>query len=239
MNSPDQPEITTESFDGVHEVPFPKPHTDSRTRAISSVSQSQESNFDWTALGIVVIIAAFFAITARFHAQPATSFVPVAVLSATGCGLLVTAIRKLHTSKGVGLLEAALGGFFMALLQFTVALTYPGVFDSISFSQTLRDDFLISWTLIAVFSIIFSLAGATLGHLSFAPLRPLPARSSSTDSLEEETVNTVSRHMDEYSTVGTSDHDITVEDLTEKPFTHQSQRSVIALQFFYLAWLPQ
>src|SRR6266581_1119756 len=202
MNSPDQPETTTESFEGVHDVPLPKSHIDSRTRAISSASQIQESNFDWIALGIVVLIAAFFAITARFHAQPATSFVPVAVLSATGCGLLVTAIRKLHTSKGVGLLEAALGGFFMALLQFTVALTYPGVFDSISFGQTLRADFLITWTLIAVFSIIFSLAGATLGHLSFAPLRPLPASSSSTASIEEKD--------------------------TETPSSKQSQRSIIS-----------
>jgi len=202
MNSPDQPETTTESFEGVHDVPLPKSHIDSRTRAISSASQIQESNFDWIALGIVVLIAAFFAITARFHAQPATSFVPVAVLSATGCGLLVTAIRKLHTSKGVGLLEAALGGFFMALLQFTVALTYPGVFDSISFGQTLRNDFLITWTLIAVFSIIFSLAGATLGHLSFAPLRPLPASSSSTASIEEKD--------------------------TETPSSKQSQRSIIS-----------
>jgi len=202
MNSPDQPETTTESFEGVHDVPLPKSHIDSRTRAISSASQIQESNFDWIALGIVVLIAAFFAITARFHAQPATSFVPVAVLSATGCGLLVTAIRKLHTSKGVGLLEAALGGFFMALLQLTVALTYPGVFDSISFGQTLRHDFLITWTLIAVFSIIFSLAGATLGHLSFAPLRPLPASSSSTASIEEKD--------------------------TETPSSKQSQRSIIS-----------
>ena len=202
MNSPDQPETTTESFEGVHDVPLPKSHIDSRTRAISSASQIQESNFDWIALGIVVLIAAFFAITARFHAQPATSFVPVAVLSATGCGLLVTAIRKLHTSKGVGLLEAALGGFFMALLQFTVALTYPGVFDSISFGQTLRNDFLITWTLIAVFSIIFSLAGATLGHLSFAPVRPLPASSSSTASIEEKD--------------------------TETPSSKQSQRSIIS-----------
>ena len=202
MNSPDQPETTTESFEGVHDVPLPKSHIDSRTRAISSASQIQESNFDWIALGIVVLIAAFFAITARFHAQPATSFVPVAVLSATGCGLLVTAIRKLHTSKGVGLLEAALGGFFMALLQLTVALTYPGVFDSISFGQTLRADFLITWTLIAVFSIIFSLAGATLGHLSFAPLRPLPASSSSTASIEEKD--------------------------TETPSSKQSQRSIIS-----------
>src|SRR6266702_2008821 len=104
MNSPDQPETTTESFEGVHEVPLPKSHIDSRTRAISSASQSQESNFDWIALGIVVLIAAFFAITARFHAQSSSSFVLLSVLSATRCGLIVTSIRKLHTSKGVGLL---------------------------------------------------------------------------------------------------------------------------------------
>src|SRR6266487_1499217 len=192
MNSPDKPETTAESSEGVHEVPLTKPHIDSRTTAISSASQSQKSNFDWTALGIVIIIAAFFAIPARLNAQPATSFVPVVVLSATGCGLLVTAIRKLHVLKGVGLLEAALGGFFMILFQFTVALTYPGVFDFINLGQILRDDFLITWILIAGFSIVFSLAGATLGHLSFAPLRPLPTRSSSTASIEEKDTETLS-----------------------------------------------
>jgi hypothetical protein len=202
MNSPDKPETTTESSEGVHEVPLTKPHVDSRTTAISSAPQSQESNFDWIALGIVIIIAAFFAITARLNAQPATSFVPVVVLSATGCGLLVTAIRKLHVSKGVGLLEAALGGFFMVLFQFTVALTYPGVFDFINLGQILRDDFLITWILIAGFSIVFSVAGATLGHLSFAPLRPLPTRSSSTASIEEKD--------------------------TETPSSKQSQRSIIS-----------
>src|SRR5204863_6830128 len=112
---------------------------------------SQENNFDWKALGIVILIAAFFSITARLHAQPATSFVPTVVLSATGCGLLVTAIRKLRTSRGVGLREAALGGFFMVLLQFTVAITYPGVFDSISIGQITGNDFLITWILIAGF----------------------------------------------------------------------------------------
>src|SRR6266516_335091 len=205
MNRPDksQPQSAIESNDQVDEALLTKPQTDYTTKAASSsISHHQIHGFDWTALGVVILISAFFAITARFHAQPATSFVPAAVLSATGCGLLVTAIRKLHTSKGVGLLEAALGGFFMALLQFTVALIYPGVFDSISFSQTLRDDFLFSWTLIAVFSIIFSLAGATLGHLSFAPLRPLPASSSSTASIEEKD--------------------------TETPSSKQSQRSIIS-----------
>jgi hypothetical protein len=201
MNSPDKPETTTESFEGIDEASLTTPHINSTTRSRLFKPQSQESNFDWTALGIVILIAAFFAITARLHAQPVTSFVPTVVLSATGCGLLVTAIRKLRTSKGVGLREAAWGGFFMALLQFTVAITYPGVFDSISIGQIVGNDFLITWILIAGFSIIFSLAGATLGHLSFAPLRPLPARSSSRDGIEAEEA--------------------------EKPSSNQSQRSII------------
>jgi len=201
---------------------------DSGTTSRSSAPQDAVSNFDWAALGIVILISAFFAITARIHAQPATSFVPTAVLSATGCGLLVTAIRKLRTSQGVGLREAASGGFFMALLQFMVALTYPGIFDSISTSQVTGKDFLITWVLIAGFSIIFSLAGAALGHLSFAPIRPMPARSSSRYSIEEETVNISSKHADEQSTIGTNADDITIENLTGKPFSQTSQRSSIS-----------
>ena len=228
MNSPDKQETTTESYENADEVSRTTPHIDSRTTSRPSKPQSQVSNFDWAALGIVILIAAFFAVTARLHAQPATSFVPTVVLSATGCGLLVTAIRKLRTSQGVGLREAALGGFFMALLQFTVAITYPGVFDFLNIGQIVRNDFLITWILVAGFSIIFSVAGATLGHLSFAPLRPLPARSSSRDSMEEEAVNTVSRHVDGYNTVGTSDHDIQIEDVAEKPSSNQSQRSIIS-----------
>ena len=202
MNSPDNPETTTESFEDMDKESLTTPHIDSKTTSRLFKPQSQESNFDWTALGIVILISAFFAITARLHAQPATSFVPTVVLSATGCGLLVTAIRKLRTSKGVGLREAALGGFFMALLQFTVAITYPGVFDSLSIGQIVGNDFLITWILITGFSVIFSLAGATLGHLSFAPLRPLPARSSSRDSIEA--------------------------DDTKIPYSNQSQRSIIS-----------
>ena len=228
MNSPDKPETTTESFEDTDEVSRPTPETDSRTTSSPSMPQSQKSNFDWAALGIVFLIAAFFAITTRLHAQPATSFVPTVVLSATGCGLLVTAIRKLRTSQGVGLREAAVGGFFIALFQFMVALTYPGVFDSIGIGQITGNDFLITWILIAGFSIIFCLAGAALGHLSFAPLRPLPVRSSSRDSIVEEIANTASRHADEYGTTGMNAHDIPIEDLTEKPSSHQSQRSIIS-----------
>ncbi len=189
MNGPDQSDSTKESIEKVNEAPLAKPHTDSTTTAVTfSASQSHVSGFDWTALGVVILIAAFFALTARLNAQPATSFVPAAVLSATGCGLLVTAIRTLHPSKGAGLLEAALCGFFMALFQFIVAITYPGVFDSLSLGQILRADFLITWALIAGFSIVFSVAGAALGHLAFTPLRPLPTGSSTaseTSSLQQ------------------------------------------------------
>jgi len=162
----------------VDEAPLAKPGTDSVTKvSSSSAAYRQVSGFDWTAPGVVILISAFFAITARLYAQPATSFVPIVVLSATGCGLLVTAIRKLRTFKGVGLLEATLSGFFMALFQFIVAITYPGVFDSLRLGQILRDDFLITWGLVALFSITFSIAGAALGHLVFAPLQQ-PLRSA-------------------------------------------------------------
>ena len=253
MNRPDNQESTTESSEEVNEAQFAKPHIDSTTAALLSESQIQESSFDWTALGVVILIAAFFAITARYNVQPATSFVPTAVLSATGCGLLVTAIRKLHTSKGIGLLEAALGGFFMAMFQFTVAITYPGVFDTLTLGQTLRDDFLITWILITGFSIIFSVVGATLGHLSFAPPRPLPDKSSSTESLEKkafdttqdeqsvhyaeievESVNTVTRNEEEDYTIGTGVQDIQIEDASETSSPQQIQRSIISYFFIIL-----
>jgi hypothetical protein len=179
MNSPDKPEITTESFQNTDKESPPTSSMDSSITSKPPKPANKGSNFDWAALGIVILIAAFFAITARLHAQPATSFVPTVVLSATGCGLLITAMRKLRTSRGIGLREAASGGFFMALLQFMVAITYPGIFDSISNSRITGNDFLITWILIIGFSTIFSLAGAALGHLAFAPLRPLPTKSSS------------------------------------------------------------
>jgi len=249
MNRPDKQELTTGSSEEVNEAQVTKPHIDSITAALFPESQSQQSGFDWTALGVVILIAAFFAITARHNVQPATSFVPTAVLSATGCGLLVTAIRKLHTSKGIGLLEAALGGFFMAMFQFIVAITYPGVFDTITLGQTLRDDFLITWILVTGFSIIFSVAGATLGHLSFAPSRPLPNKSSSTASIEEtdfdttedeqpeieeELVNTMLRNEEEDNTDGTDDQNIQIEDTSEASSPVQLQRSIISYFFIIL-----
>ncbi|MGZ3621896.1 MAG: hypothetical protein ACXWPG_02220 [Ktedonobacteraceae bacterium] len=225
MDSSDKPETTTTSLKDTNETSNPIKHFDSRT---TSKAYRQNSNFDWTAIGIVILIAAFFAITTRFHAQPATSFVPTVVLSATGCGLLVTALRKLRTSQGIGLREAALGGFFMALMQFAVAITYPGVIDSMRISPLTGNDFLITWILILCFAIIFSLAGATLGHLSFAPLRPVPVKSAS-DTTEKERVNTELRNEEETNTCGTSEHEIPIKDFGDDSSSHQAQQSSFSL----------
>jgi hypothetical protein len=170
MHRPGQPKSSTQSNE---EAPSRKAQTIS---TMQPVSLSTSHGFDWLALGVVILIAAFFAFTARLNAQPATSFVPVAVLSATGCGLLVTALRKLRTPQGVGLFAAALGGFFVALFQFLVALTYPGVLDTLSAGGPLLGAFLSTWGLVMGFSILFSAAGAVLGHLAFAPLRPKTAQ---------------------------------------------------------------
>ena len=236
MDSPDKPETKTTSLEDTDETLIPIARVDSKT---TSKAYRQYSNFDWTAVSIVILIAAFFAITARIHAQPATSFVPIVVLSATGCGLLVTALRKLRTSQGIGLREAALGGFFMALLQFTVALTFPGVFDSIRVSQITGNDFLITWILIICFAIIFSLAGAALGHLSFAPLRPVSVKSLS-DTTEKERINTDSRHEEETNTDGTSDHEIPIKDFADDSSSHHAQRSPLsfALTILLLGLAP-
>ncbi|HKF37591.1 MAG TPA: hypothetical protein VKB35_11890 [Ktedonobacteraceae bacterium] len=169
MHRPGQPKSSTQSNNQVDEAPSRKAQTTSKR-----VSLSTSPGFDWLGLGIVILIAAFFAFTARLNAQPATSLVPVAVLSATGCGLLVTALRKLRTPQGVGLFAAALGGFFVALFQFLVALTYPGVPGTLSAGGPSSGPFLSTWGLVMGFSILFSAAGAVLGHLAFAPPRPLP-----------------------------------------------------------------
>ena len=225
MDSPDKTETTNTSHEDMDETVSPITHVDAKT---TSKASRQDSNFDWTAVGIVILIAVFFAITARFHAQPSTSFVPTVVLSATGCGLLITALRKLRTSQGIGLREAASGGFFMALLQFAVAITYPGVIDSIHISQITGNDFLITWILIICFAVIFSLAGAALGHLSFAPQRPVSIKSVR-DTTEKERVITELRHEEKTNIDLASDHGILVKDSMNVSSSHQTQRSPFSL----------
>jgi hypothetical protein len=184
MQRSDQQKSITQLNDQIDEAALLRAKTVSTTKPVS-LSSSSHHGFDWLTLGVVILIAAFFAFTARLNVQPATSFVPVAVLSSTGCGLLVTALRKLHTQKGTGLFVAALGGFFVALFQFIVALTYPGVFSTLILGGPLQQAFLSTWGLVIGFSVLFSAVGAVLGHLAFAPLRPLPpAKSSQHASIE-------------------------------------------------------
>ena len=130
--------------------------------------------FDWPAVGVVVILGAIFAALAHVSAQPYTSLVPAAVLSATGCGLLITGARKLRTFKGVGIAEAALSGLLLALFQFVSALSFPGVTRGLSTDPTSQAGFFTTWALVALFAALFSIIGAALGHMIFAPPRPLP-----------------------------------------------------------------
>ncbi len=180
MQGKDQTEITTapaeQSSDKLQTVQ-PTKSVPSRTPA------ARIREFDWLAIGVVLLIAALFALAARLNPHPETSLTPAAVLSATGCGLLVTALRKLHTSSRPGLFEAAVGGLFLALFQFMAAITYPNVVYALSLAYDERLGFLTTWALIAAFSIIFSILGATLGHLAFAPLRPLPTRTNTLQPL--------------------------------------------------------
>ncbi len=147
--------------------------------------------FDWPAVGLVVIIGAIFAALAHLSTQPFTSLVPAAVLSATGCGLLITGLRKLRTFKGAGIFEAALSGLLLAIFQFVSALSFPGVTRGLSIDPTSQAGFFTTWALVAIFATLFSMIGAALGHLIFAPLRPLPerARTRGTPVTEEDTID--------------------------------------------------
>jgi hypothetical protein len=148
--------------------------------------QPQRGNFDWSALIAALAVAAFFALTARFNSQPSPSYIPAAVFSATGCGLLVTAIRKLRRRTGVGLLEAGISGFGMALFQFLMTFTYPSVWTTVTTVPDYGRAFFLTWGLIALFAVVLSLAGATIGHLAFSPLRSLPARAQKQSNMDDE-----------------------------------------------------
>jgi hypothetical protein len=174
-----------------------------------ATGQQRRGGFDWLAFSIALLVAAFFALTARFNSQPSPSFIPAAVFSATGCGLLVTALRKLRSRAGVGLREAALAGFGMTLFQFAIALTYPGVFTTITTAPEYGHAFLLTWGLVGLFAAVLSLAGAAIGHLVFAPLRPLPAKAArqveEEDEEEEDEESSKSEESSERARAETSD----------------------------------
>ncbi|HET8851587.1 MAG TPA: hypothetical protein VFN02_03610 [Ktedonobacteraceae bacterium] len=179
----DQTEIQTEATDQADQVqPHEPEHAQQSSPGPATLPTPSliAGSFDLLAFGILIFIAASFAFTARLNAQPPSSLVPAAVLSATGCGLLVTALRKLRTAQRPGLFIAGLAGFVLALFQFIAAISYPGVLNILTTDQGQRLGFFATWGLVASFSIIFSVAGAALGHLCFAPLRPLPVRSTRT-----------------------------------------------------------
>lgn len=154
--------------------------------ATAITSEPQRGGFDWLALVVALVIAAFFALTARFNSQPSPSFIPAAVFSATGCGLLITALRKVRGRTGAGLREAGLAGFGLALFQFAITFTYPDVLTTVRTIPELGHAFLVTWGLIGLFAVVLSLAGAAIGHLAFAPLRALPARTAKQSSVEED-----------------------------------------------------
>jgi hypothetical protein len=154
--------------------------------ATIDASAQLQRGFDWPALFVALGIAAFFAAIARLNSQPAPSFVPVAVLSATGCGLLVTALHKVRRRAGIGLREAGLAAFGMTLFQFAITFTYPDLVPIMQANPALGRAFLLTWGLIAVFAIVLSLLGALVGHLVFAPLRPVPSKKAKQSVGEEE-----------------------------------------------------
>lgn len=177
----DQTEIPTEAAEQVDQAQLDATEhvQPTSTSSVSlSASAMRAGSFDLLAFGILIFIAASFAFTARLNAQPPSSLVPAAVLSATGCGLLVTALRKLRTAQRPGLFKAGLAGFVLAFFQFIAAISYPGVLSVLSTDDGQRLGFLATWGLVVCFSIIFAVVGAALGHLAFAPLRPLPVRST-------------------------------------------------------------
>lgn len=182
----------------------------SEDAVVAQQAAQPSKGFDWIALVVALIIAAFFALTARFNSQPSPSFISAAIFSATGCGLLITALRKLRARAGVGLREAALAGFGMALFQFAITFTYPGVYNTIRTAPEYGRAFLVTWGLIGLFAVVLSLAGAAIGHLAFAPLRPLSERKAKRSNEEEEEYEEENEEEDEEEAIqatSTGEHD--------------------------------
>lgn len=175
--------------------------------------------FDWPAVGIVVILGAIFAVLGHVSAQPYTSLVPAAVLSATGCGLLITGLRKLRTFKGVGIGEATLSGLLLELFQFVSALSFPGVARGLSIDPTSQAGFFTTWALVAIFATLFSIIGAALGHMIFAPPRPLPAgaRGKGRPAIRAHRADEEENVSEEDEDLPESAHEMDEQDVSEKP----------------------
>src|SRR6266566_2469449 len=93
---PDQSESATETTNQAGQIEREKTAVQptSSTPAVSEYSET--SGFDVMALDVVILLAAFFAITARLNAQPSNSLTPAAVLRAAGSSSLrfANAIRS-------------------------------------------------------------------------------------------------------------------------------------------------
>src|SRR5260370_42106034 len=152
---PDQSESATETTNQAGQIEREKTAAVQPASSTPADSEySDKSGFDVTALDVVILLAAFFAIAARLNAQPSNSLTPAAVVSATGCGLLITALRKRHTFQRPGLLEAALGGLILGLFPFIAAITYPNAIITLGLGQGQRWGFIGTRGLVAGFSII-------------------------------------------------------------------------------------
>jgi len=261
MQQPDQTDKLTSTTEEVEDHSIVE-HGASQVSMSGASTSLHSLRFDGFGVGIIVIIAAIFTAAARLNQQPASSLVPVTVLSATGCGLLITGLRKLRAFNGVGLLEAALSGALLALFQFVAALSFPGVVQELSADSGSRPGFFTTWALVAVFTTLFSLVGATLGHLVFAPLRPLrplrplPARAAKVptgasetnesdegenesasepaeDLLEQSDIESENRESEELSS--TDDVDDDAEAATENPPTRSGMSYIISILLLGLA----
>src|SRR5260221_12808761 len=107
MHRSGQLKSSTQSND---EPPSRKAQTISTVQPVS-LATLPHHGFDWLALGVVILIAAFFAFTARFNAHSASSFVPFEVLSVTARSFLITALGKLRIPQGLSLVLATLADF--------------------------------------------------------------------------------------------------------------------------------
>src|SRR5437763_14163764 len=101
MQGQDHTEVTSE-----HQQPAEQPvdaiQANRQTAATSTPTSgviTEEPGFDWFAIGVVIIIAALFALLARLNPLPSTLIASAPVLSATCSRLIYTTHTILSTSQ--------------------------------------------------------------------------------------------------------------------------------------------